>query len=420
MNRVSLKVLVIPLIKSIDAFNYLLKSHHRRTAVATYFIGMQMGLSREEMVDLVIAASIHDIGALSVQERDQLMKIDMDDPEPHCLMGVKMLSAFDAFDRISRIIRHHHTQYAESLEGAEKIMIQSHIIHLADRLEILLDPNQFILNQKSELVEGILSKRGTIFHPRVCDAFYQASRADIFWIEISNMSMEQLFTRIDFDLYYNLTMGQMVQFSLVISRIIDFRSSFTAAHSYTVGQLAHRIGEILGYDGESCIKLMIAGYFHDIGKIGIDTGFIEKPGSLTEDEYNQVKLHSYYTGQILSELSQSEWFRDIVFWAKHHHEKAQGNGYPFLLKAEEITPEIRIIAYADIISALMERRPYRKGVDVDAAFDLIESELADDLDPELFSILYQHRHALSEVVQCCQVESNEIFLNATSKGIPAV
>ena len=190
MEKISLKELVLPLIKSIDSFNYLLKSHHRRTAIISYYIGKKMELTQAQMVNLVVAASMHDIGALSVQERDMLIKEDVENPEPHCIMGYQMLSNSYIKD-IAYIVKHHHIKYDKLQSIEEDIMIQSHIIHLSDRVDISIDTNKFILSQKKDIVHKIIDKRGTIFHPDVCDAFIEVSQADIFWFNIDNMTMEQ-------------------------------------------------------------------------------------------------------------------------------------------------------------------------------------------------------------------------------------
>lgn len=402
MDRISLKELAFPLIKSIDSFNYLLKSHQRRTAVISYHIGHEMGLSHEELVELVVAAALHDIGALSVQERDTLIQEDVDNPSPHCLMGYKMLSSFELFADIARIIRHHHIKYEDLEKYHEEIKFQSHIIHLADRVDIYISPDLFILNQKAKVTESILSRKGTVFHPDVCDAFERVSKADIFWIEINNLSMEQLFAKINFISTIELSREQIEQFALTISRIIDFRSRFTAAHSYTVGQLACYIGGVLGLDEDTCVKLMVAGYFHDIGKIGIDTQYIEKRGPLTDEEYNMVKLHCYYSGQILSELNSSEWFRDIVKWAQYHHERLTGNGYPFSIKGEDIDTGTKIIAFSDMISALMEDRPYRARLTIEVAFDIIDKYAAENIDSEMIKIIDGHKREILDIVNRCK------------------
>jgi len=94
MEKLTLRELAIPMIKAIDSFNYLLKSHHRRTAIISYAIGKQMGLNESQLFELVISAALHDIGALSVQERDMLLQEDVLNPLPHCIMGHRMLSSF--------------------------------------------------------------------------------------------------------------------------------------------------------------------------------------------------------------------------------------------------------------------------------------------------------------------------------------
>lgn len=97
---------------------------------------------------------------------------------------------------------------------------------------------------------------------------------------------------------------------------------------------------------------------HDIGKIGVDPGLIDKNGALSSKELEAVKAHAYYTKLILSPLSM---ISDIIFWACHHHENHLGQGYPDGL-TKTITEDIDIVAYADIFTALVENRPYRRGL----------------------------------------------------------
>ncbi|MBN2829958.1 MAG: HD domain-containing protein [Candidatus Cloacimonetes bacterium] len=409
MEKITLKEFALPLIKSIDSFNYLLKSHHRRVAVISYFIGLKMGLSEKYLTDLVIAAALHDIGALSVQERDMLIQEDVDRPEPHCIMGHRMLVNFSVFGDIAQIIKHHHIKFEDLRSIKDEVKIESHIIHLADRIDISINPDVFILNQKQDIRDKVISKKGLIFHPEVCDAFLTAAKADIFWMEINNMTLEQVFNKLNTELYYDLTREQMIEFALVVSRIIDFRSKFTASHSFTVGQLAYNIGRNLGYDDDKCTKLLIAGYFHDIGKVGIDTAYIEKPGPLSDEEFNLVKLHTYYTGQILNELSKSEWFTDIIYWATHHHEKKDGSGYPYAKTDTELCEETKVVAFSDVISALMENRPYRAGMSAEKAFGIIEEKIAPAIDSALFENIKKEINTLDLIVQDCQRESREIY-----------
>ncbi|SIN80396.1 HD-GYP domain-containing protein [Halodesulfovibrio marinisediminis] len=402
MDRISLKDLAVPIIKSIDSFNYLLKSHHRRTAVASYAIAKKMGLSNEDLFELVVAAGLHDIGALSIQERDLLVQEDVVNPTPHCIMGHRMLESFDAFENIAQIIRHHHIRYQDSLDVQDgEVLFQSHIIHLADRVDVLINPDNFILNQKEHVTETIRAKVGTTFHPDVFEAFNEVSKADVFWFEINNLEMDQLFRRLDVSVDFELTIDNIIDFALTLSRIIDFRSRFTASHSYTVAHLSSFLGKYLGFSEEGCKKLLVSGYLHDIGKIGIDPELIEKKGPLSDEEYNLVKLHAYYTGQILNELSQSPWFREIVTWAERHHEKSDGTGYPHALDESSLDVGAKIIAFSDVISALLEERPYRKGMSIDKAFNIIRNEIAPSISPSMFQMIEQHKDEINELVVTC-------------------
>ena len=413
MEKLTLKELAVPMIKAIDSFNYLLKNHHRRVGVACYHIGRQLNLDKEELLELVIAATLHDIGALSIQERDMLVKEDVENPEPHCLMGYQMLSNFEAFRPIAKIIRHHHIRYEDALRmNTDEVDDGCFILHLADRVDVLIAPDEFILMQKARVTEHIRQKVGTVFHPKVFEAFLKASKSDIFWIDINNMTIEQLFDKLDFTLDFDLTFDMILDFAQTISKIIDFRSRFTVSHSYTVAQLAGLIGTFFRWDEVDCKKLKIAGYLHDVGKIGIDPGIIEKPGKLTDEEFQMIKLHPYFTDQILHELNESEWFKDIVDWAGNHHENIQGTGYPHALSGDEVHEGTKILAFSDVITALMEDRPYRKGMPIDEAFSLIKDNIASKISMEIFEELQEHKTEIDQLVAQCKLGTAQEYKDA--------
>ena len=198
MLKMSLKEFIFPLIKSMDEYNYLLKSHHRRVAVIAYAIGKQMKLSEKELVDLVIAASLHDIGILNVQNRDQLLEADVSDPKPHCEMGYEILNNCQALRNVANIIRYHHVFYNELYTYADEVKIQSHIIHVADRIDIYIDRSEPLLEQREYVRTEISDRKGTLMHPKVCGAFEIISRDVEFWLDIKNMSLEQLFSQLEF------------------------------------------------------------------------------------------------------------------------------------------------------------------------------------------------------------------------------
>ena len=152
----TLKGLITSFVRAIDLYNYLLVNHHRHTAIAAYHIGKEYGLSKKRLSDLIISAALHDIGALSVKERDELIKMDVENPFPHCALGSYMLESFEPFQKISKIIYYHHWVFEEDEDWVPEkgpVPIESYILHVADRTDILMDPEKFVLSQKTDIIE---------------------------------------------------------------------------------------------------------------------------------------------------------------------------------------------------------------------------------------------------------------------------
>ena len=114
--------------------------------------------------------------------------------------------------------------------------------------------------------------------------------------------------------------------------------------------------------------MYFAGALHDIGKIIVGNDILEKPARLTEEEFAHMKDHAACTYMLLSGIEGMEEIRD---WAAFHHEKLDGSGYPFGKTAEELSEPERIMACADIYQALVEDRPYKKGMDHEKACSIM-------------------------------------------------
>ena len=156
-----------------------------------------------------------------------------------------------------------------------------------------------------------------------------------------------------------ITLDETIELARFMSRIIDFRSSYTAMHSSGVAATAVRLAEIMGMSEDECKMMMIAGYLHDIGKLKVPKTLLDKNDKLTDSEFNIVKEYAYYTNLLLKDIA---GFEQIGRWASLHHEKLNGYGYPFRLSADDIPMGARIIAIADIFSAVAEIRAYRPGM----------------------------------------------------------
>lgn len=167
----------------------------------------------------------------------------------------------------------------------------------------------------------------------------------------------------------------------LFARIVDYKSPFTSTHSIGVAVDAEKLTRYMGFAEETAQKMYLAGALHDIGKVAIGNEILEKPGRLTDDEFTVMKHHAAYTYYILSEIDDFEEIRD---WAAFHHERLDGNGYPFGKSAAELNTQERIMACVDIYQALTESHPYKKGMPHEKACQILQ-EMADKgwLDPDI-------------------------------------
>lgn len=153
-----------------------------------------------------------------------------------------------------------------------------------------------------------------------------------------------------------------------LAAAIDAKDPYTHGHSFRVAKYSMAIAKKLALSEEVISGIEIAGYMHDIGKIGVLDAVLHKAGKLTDEEYAEMKKHPGLTRRILEPIRLPE---NIVFAAAQHHERLDGRGYPAGLKTEEIHQFAKIIAVADVFDALTSDRPYRAAMSVEKALTIL-------------------------------------------------
>lgn len=146
----------------------------------------------------------------------------------------------------------------------------------------------------------------------------------------------------------------------ILINLLDVKNfdQYTYTHSINVGTLAMLFAQDLGYDMKSIFEIGMGGFLHDVGKSKISKEILNKPASLTDEEYNIIKKHpTLGYGIIKSNENLTTLMKKIVL---HHHEKINGSGYPLGLKEEMIEKEIMIVGMSDYYDALTTTRPYKK------------------------------------------------------------
>jgi diguanylate cyclase (GGDEF)-like protein len=151
--------------------------------------------------------------------------------------------------------------------------------------------------------------------------------------------------------------------AMLLAETLDLRDAGTARHSQTVGLLAEQTGRRLGWSDERVERLRAAGVLHDIGKLGIPDAILQKPGSLDDDEWQEIRRHPEIGARILEHAN----LRDIADWVRFHHERVDGRGYPAGLAGDAIPAEARVLAVVDAYEAMTADRPYRRSLGAGAA-----------------------------------------------------
>ncbi|SDS90161.1 HAMP domain-containing protein [Paenibacillaceae bacterium GAS479] len=167
-----------------------------------------------------------------------------------------------------------------------------------------------------------------------------------------------------------------------LAAALDARDPYTAGHSQRVAAYALMIGRMEGLAISELDVLNKTALLHDIGKIGVRDSVLLKDGKLTDEEFDQIKLHTVMGENILRQIEPQEAMAAFLPGVRSHHERYDGKGYPDRLAGEEIPLMGRIIAVADAYDAMTSDRPYRKGMPAARALAILEEGCGTQWDPQ--------------------------------------
>ncbi len=339
-----------------------LNRHHQRVAMIVLNLAEELGLSREEKILCFTSAIVHDAGISTWREKQPLEAFDVDEPWEHCQRGSRLLAQVDFLKPAAGIIFSHHDRWQgpnPSGRAQEEIPLAARLIHLADRLDISLQYERCMLDQREDALQRIKKLSGSIFDPGLVRVLEELARKESFWFDLISPFMEKRLIELAAPAAaLKFGPAELRQVAGLFAAVIDAKSTFTYLHSRRVAAVAGFLGREMGFREEMAF-LEIAGLLHDLGKLCIPDEILEKPAPLTGNEYNVIKQHAYYTYRILEEAGNLD---PLPGWAGYHHEKLNGRGYPFHLENGQLSLPARVMAVSDIFTALREDRPYRPGM----------------------------------------------------------
>ncbi len=389
----------------LDLLNTTLADHHQRVAVIVDQICSRLSLPPQDRRLALTSAMIHDLGVITLGDRGDSLLFEKD-MISHSLAGYLMLQTCPLLADEAVILLHHHSNWREVGELPEeerRLGALGNLIHLADSIDLCSRLNL----AKSKVVWMIEKGLSRSFEKNSAEAALDFLNAPDFSDSLANPGA-YLDSHPASEI---LKDDDVTVFSRLFSQVIDSKSPFTATHTTGVAWIGRALHQLGGFAEHDRPTMFVAGLLHDIGKVGVPTELLEKPGPLDREEFKKISRHAALSLEILGAVP---GFEKVAPWGALHHEKLNGRGYPKGLTAGELAPESRLMAVADVMTALTEDRPYRAGLGEERTLSIINNMVTQGgLDGDMVKILSDNYGEVNDIRKKAQAEAAEFFKNLT-------
>ncbi len=373
--------------KAIRLHDDRLVHHGEHVALIAYYICNVLNLENIDRNILLLLSTFHDVGAYKTDEITRMVEFETFNVQEHSVYGYLFLKYFSPWAEESKAVLYHHTKYAELQKLNFAYADYASLIHIADRVDIA------ILNHLSK-EQTIQAIQAEVFKPEFSAAMTQILQTSNLHEYLTNNYKSNTYEHIHNLL--DVTYEQALSLLKMLVYFIDFKSEVTAVHSVNAATVATFLAQKSGMSDQVVYKIYIAALMHDLGKLAIPSEILEKPMQLTADEMAIMRTHVLHTEKLLEGVMPSE----LVRIAARHHEKLDGSGYPHGLTADDLTPSERILAVADVMSALISKRSYKNAFDLDRALNILrEMSNKGYLDASFVALTCDNAEELWQTVQ---------------------
>jgi putative nucleotidyltransferase with HDIG domain len=258
----------------------------------------------------------------------------------------------------------------DGLRG-EEIPILARIMSLAQTLDVF-----YTAHGPAAALKVAEKRRGRWFDPDLVGAFCSVSKRGAVWSDVEKAAAKVLELEPRHDLL-PADESTLDNICLAFADVIDAKTPFTYRHSTGVAGAAVAIAKTLGLTESEVTLIRRAALLHDIGKLSVSNSILDKPGKLTDSEWDAVRKHPHYSYEILKRIPN---FSDLSEIAASHHEKLDGTGYFRGLTGEQLSMPARILVVSDIYDALAAKRPYRDALPLDTVLGMMQKDAPHALD----------------------------------------
>lgn len=361
MDKISLKHMIEQISYGLDAveadFLGVSKYHGKRVALYSMAIGRKLGYSKEALFTLAGSALLHDNALTEYLMSERPGSSQEFNRRAHCVKGQENCKFFPFPSNQAGFVLYHH-EYANGSgafgKKAGEYPQEAGIIAMTDQLDTVFH----LWNGSADSIEKVQAflekQKGVKYETELAEIAGELLTPE-FVKQLQDEQIEKVFEQQMPDICRELTEDELILIAGITAQIIDYKSTFTKEHTMQIANKAWYMSGIYCYDKSQRARIYLSAALHDLGKLFIPTKILEKPGKLTEEEFEIIKSHALYTWECLHRIPGLE---DIAQWASNHHEKLDGSGYPFGKRDKELDFISRLISCLDIYQAVREERPY--------------------------------------------------------------
>ena len=350
--------------KALEIMDVEIMRHGEVTAYFLYKMLQADGAyGEQELADYTMIGMMHDIGMIKTGYADNIMERETKGVWAHSVYGFLFFKYLSPIGDKAEIVLYHHLPYR--LHG----MIKSPYMKITEYLTFADKMDMFMNTGSHELERDYFTQNaGVEISPRAVEVFNKAQAKYNIMGNLKDGSYKEeidaLLSNAHFSEKYKKGFLEMLIYS------IDFRSQQTVVHTLATTAFAVELGRMLRVSTKDLQILYYGALLHDIGKIAIPLEILEAPRRLTDEEMRVMKAHVIISEKILRVIIDEE----VLEVAIRHHEKLDGSGYHRGLKGEELTDLQRMVAVADILSALYGKRSYKDSFDPEKIKSILKGD----------------------------------------------